>query len=114
MEDVAEPTGSASASSAAACPDPPVHPTGSRRKSRRRKSPVHRGVLAPAVPDALMISKEEVEELEDAEVIPGAWSLHPIEPTSPASESSEDLPVEIQGAAVPPERSADTAPDKSD
>ena len=114
MEDVAEPTGSASASSAAACPAPPVHPTGSRRKSRRRKSPVvHRGVLAPAVPDALMISKEEVEELEDAEVIPGAWSLHPIEPTSPASESSEDLPVEIQGAAVPP-GSADTAPDKSD
>ena len=66
MEDVAEPTGSASASSAAACATPPVHPTGSRRKSRRRKSPVvHRGVLAPAVPDALMISKEEVE-LEDA------------------------------------------------
>ena len=75
-----------------------MHPTGSRRKSRRRKSPmvVHCGVLAPPVPDAHMISKEELEELEDAEVIPGPWSLHPIEPTSPATESSEDLPVEME------------------
>jgi hypothetical protein len=60
-----------------------------------------------------MISKEEVEEVEDAEVIPGPLTLQPIEATSPASESSEDLPVGIPVAAVPPV-SADTAPDKSD